>query len=74
LERNPHLAGDPPPNLDLIDRLGLSLVGDFQRRAACIEEDHVTAVVLPGGQLLEAQRVSEKCRRAIKVLHGQDES
>jgi hypothetical protein len=38
-----------------------------------IEEHGMTAIVLPGRQLLETERASEGCRRAIKVVHRQYE-
>src|SRR2546430_6185325 len=65
---------DPPADLDAIDGPGLCLVEDLQRRVTTIEEDGVAAIVFKGGQLLQTERVSEEGGRAIKILHGQDDS
>ena len=74
LKRDPHLFGNSPPNLNLIDRTGLCLVEDFQRGMTSVQEHSMAAIVLPGGQLLQTERVSKHCYGAIKVVDRQYES
>ncbi len=74
MERDSHRAGDPPPDLNPIDRTGLCLVEDLQRRVTSVKEDGMAALVFKGGQLLQTEGASEKGGRAIVVLHGQYES
>jgi hypothetical protein len=73
-KRYPHRTGNPPANLDLVDRLGLRLIEDFQRRVTAIQEDRAATIVLPYGQLSESEVVSEEFDRLVEVVHSQDQS
>lgn len=72
--RNPDLARYASTYFDVVDRPGLRLVEDLQRRVSCIEQRAATAVVLKIRDLVQAQGISKERSCSIKVLNSDDES
>jgi hypothetical protein len=65
-------AGDAPPHLDLVDRLGLRLVDELERRPARSEDRDPSALRLRGVDLLQPERFAEQRQRPVEVLDGED--
>ena len=52
-----------------INRLGLGMVEQFERRAASVEHDDPPGLRTPVGKLLKSQRVSLERQRVAEILH-----
>ncbi len=74
LEPDPDLAGHPPPDLDVVDVLGVRRVHDLEGRAPGVEQRHVPAGRLPHRELVEPERVAVEAHRGLVVGRGHDEA
>jgi hypothetical protein len=73
-KRDAKLAGDSPPDLDLVDRRRLGLVEDLERRLSHVEQQAAASAVVKLRETLETQRVLEEFLGALVVGHSDDES
>ena len=69
--REPDRAGYTAASLDRVDRLGLGVIEQFERRPACIEGDDPPGPRTPIGDLFQPQRVTIEGKCLLEVLHGE---
>jgi DNA-binding transcriptional MerR regulator len=73
-ERDADLAGHPASDLDLVDVVGLSRIGEFDGGSSGIEQrDPPTVRSGVRGLLTQPQRISIERQRAIVVVDGHDQ-
>ena len=74
VHRQPHRSGDASPDLDLVERLGLSRIEQLERGSAGVEDRPAPVRSLPGLDLGEAQGVAIERDGAVVVVDRQGDA